>query len=237
MMLFMTPASMTRSGRAAARPRLLRRIAASFHQTVDPSESWRCSASAVSPRPRRAWLEDLSNTASHVVLAGRATDALRESERKLQAILRGCPVPQMVIDRHHNVISWNRPLEKYSQLSEEQMIGTSDHWRAFYPVSRPCLVDLLVNDEMHQISRLYGDKCRPAPLLEGAYEGTDFFATLGPKGTWLHFTAAPIRDAQGGIIGAIETFEDISERRSAEMELQARREMTLKCASCGALTP
>ena len=168
-------------------------------------------------------LEDLVNTTSHVLLTELATDALRESERKLLAILQGCPIPQFVIDRHHRVISWNKPLEKYTHITQEQMLGTNDQWRAFYTESRPGLADLLVDGAMNMIPQLYGDKCKPSSLLEEAYVGTDYFPHLGNGGSWLHFTAAPIHDARGNIIGAVETFEDITEQRRAEKEVQQAR--------------
>jgi signal transduction histidine kinase len=38
-------------------------------------------------------------------------------------------------------------------------------------------------------------------------------------GRWLFFTAAPLRDADGHVSGAIETLQDITERKAAEEEL------------------
>jgi len=46
-----------------------------------------------------------------------------------------------------------------------------------------------------------------------------FFPKLGDSGRWLFFTAAPIHDAKGDIIGAVETLEDITERKYAERAL------------------
>jgi len=43
---------------------------------------------------------------------------------------------------------------------------------------------------------------------------------LGKGGRWLHFTAATIRDSLGEIVGVIETFEDITERKQAENRLR-----------------
>jgi len=46
-----------------------------------------------------------------------------------------------------------------------------------------------------------------------------FFPDLSKSGRWLFFTAAPLRDYQGEVIGAIETLQDITERKQAEEEL------------------
>jgi signal transduction histidine kinase len=43
---------------------------------------------------------------------------------------------------------------------------------------------------------------------------------LGDKGKWLHFTASPIKDDKGEIIGAIETLLDITERKNLEDNLR-----------------
>jgi transcriptional regulator with GAF, ATPase, and Fis domain len=52
--------------------------------------------------------------------------------------------------------------------------------------------------------------------MEGAYEAEGFFPHLGEKGKQIFFTSAPLRDFQGKIIGAIETLQDITERKQAE---------------------
>ncbi|HAN47799.1 MAG TPA: diguanylate cyclase, partial [Nitrospira sp.] len=39
-------------------------------------------------------------------------------------------------------------------------------------------------------------------------------------GCWLYFTAAPIRDPEGRVIGAIETLQDVNARRAAEAALR-----------------
>jgi PAS domain-containing protein len=36
---------------------------------------------------------------------------------------------------------------------------------------------------------------------------------MGTSGMWLFFTASPIRDARGRIIGAVETLQDVTGRR------------------------
>ncbi|MDP3395222.1 MAG: PAS domain S-box protein [Methanoregula sp.] len=155
-------------------------------------------------------------------------DALCESEARLSSILQGSPVLQFVIDRNHKVISWNKAIEVYSGIKAEDIVGTDQQWRAFYPQKRPVLADLLVDEKNDEIPKLYGGKFRSSRLVEGAYEATDFFPTMGASGKWLNFTAAPIRDTQGTIIGAVETLEDITERRNAEQAvIEANHKLNL----------
>ena len=63
---------------------------------------------------------------------------------------------------------------------------------------------------------------------------------MGPSGRWLFFTAAPLRDASGAIIGAIETLQDISERKIVEDALMVAATLRgyallLTCVGIGAL--
>ena len=139
----------------------------------------------------------------------------------LQRCISGSPIPAFVIGKDHKLIYWNRALEELSKIRAEEVIGTNQHWRAFYSEERPCLVDLLVTDALHEIPEWYIDKYAKSNLIDEAYEATDFFPALGQKGRWLHFTAALIRDSQGNLIGAIETLEDITEREAAEQALMA----------------
>nr|WP_232846165.1 sensor domain-containing diguanylate cyclase [Amphritea pacifica] len=52
----------------------------------------------------------------------------------------------------------------------------------------------------------------------------DFFPDIGKEGEWLSFTASPIKDENGIIIGAIETLVVITDRKKAEFELTEREQ-------------
>ena len=157
-----------------------------------------------------------------------AEEALRENENKLDAIIRGSPIPQFVIDRDHNVINWNEALEKYSGITVEEILGTNQQWRAFYPSERPCLADILVDGAIEKVPHWYSGKYAKSKLIGDAYEATDFFPHMGESGIWLYFTAAPIHDEDGRVIGAVETLEDITERKVAEEALrQANQKLNL----------
>jgi PAS domain S-box-containing protein len=151
-------------------------------------------------------------------------DAIRESERKLQGIVRGSPIPQFVIGKDHTVISWNHALEEYSNIQAADVIGTKDPWKAFYLEKRPVLADLIIDNHMDEIARWYAGKFSPSKYVDGAVEATDFFPRMGTNGTWLFFTASVIRDSHGNVIGAVETLEDITGTKRKEEELRASEE-------------
>jgi PAS domain S-box-containing protein len=149
---------------------------------------------------------------------------ISDRKKMLEEIVSGSPIPQFVIDKSHRIISWNRALAEYSGVLAKDVLGTTDTWKAFYDKERPVLADLLVEDQLKQIPEWYAGKFDRSKYVEGAYEATDFFPRMGTHGTWLYFTAAVLRDYEGNIVGAVETLEDITERKVAEEELLASYE-------------
>jgi PAS domain S-box-containing protein len=143
-----------------------------------------------------------------------------KSEQRLHRVIQGSPIPTFVIGKDHKILYWNRALEELSGINAYNLIGTSEHWRAFYNQERPCMVDLLVDGNRKGIHQWYSGKCIESNLIEGAYEATDFFPVLGKEGKWLRCTALIIEDEKGDLVGAIETIEDITERKQAEDALK-----------------
>jgi PAS domain S-box-containing protein len=154
-----------------------------------------------------------------------AEEALEESRAELSAILHGSPVLQFVIGRDHRILAWNKALEEYSGIPATEVIGTDQHWRAFYPQQRPVLADLIVDNNTDGLFKWYGGKLRASRYVEGAYEALDFFPSMGAAGLWLAFTAAPVRNPEGTITGAVETLEDVTERVTATEALRLSEEM------------
>ncbi len=145
--------------------------------------------------------------------------ALREEDEQLCNILLAYPIPQFVIDGNHRVVYWNRALEACSGLKSCDLVGTDRHWSAFYRSQRPCLADILVDDAEERMACLYGDRVTRSRLLPDCYECSDFFPDLGEGGAWLHFITVKMKDVNGVTIGAIETLNDITDRKRAEQEL------------------
>jgi PAS domain S-box-containing protein len=138
----------------------------------------------------------------------------------LAKIIDGSSIPSFVINKQHRVIYWNIAIEALTGIKRDKIIGTDEQWRAFYAEKRPTMADLIVDGAQEkEIETYYQGKCKKSQLIEGAYEAEDIFQELGRSGRWLHFTASPIRNKEGAIIGAIETLEDVTERKRAEEAL------------------
>ena len=157
-----------------------------------------------------------------LILAG---EALQESEEKLLQTVQGISIATFVIDKKRFITHWNRACENLTGVSANQMVGTKKQWSVFYSKERPVLADLILDKlSEEEIAGDYGGKIKKNPLIQGAYNAEAFFPDLSKNGKWLFFTAAPLRNQQGKVIGAIETFQDISERKLAEEELAKYRE-------------
>ncbi len=148
---------------------------------------------------------------------------LQASRQYLQSIVQGSPIPTFVIDNEHKITSWNQALEDYLGISADLVIGKPLAGQAFYKANRPSLADLIVNQAFDEIPKWYEGKFVPSQKINGAYEVTDFFPTM-KGGTWLFFTASPIYDVTGALIGAVETLQDITERKRAEEKLSRTNE-------------
>ena len=157
---------------------------------------------------------------------------LESTSGLLRQIVDGAPVASFVIDQHHRVTHWNSACGRLTGCPAEQMIGSTESWRAFYAEARPMLANLIVNGSTQdELAALYGDKAGPSALIAGGFEAEAHFPNLGTEGLWLNVTAAPLRNPEGGVIGAIVTLQDVSQRRRTEGELTRRLELLVEARS------
>jgi len=124
-----------------------------------------------------------------------AEEVLQESERVLSQIVESNSIATFVIDKEHRITHWNKACEKLTGISASEVIGTKRQWLPLYSTERPVLAEV---------------KYGKSSMIEGAYEVEDFFPHFGASGKWLYSTAAPLRNNDGNIIGAIETLQDIN---------------------------
>lgn len=178
--------------------------------------------------PYDAYLEILPFVLSKVVTSHReyqaredTTLSLIEKQDRLRHIVEGITIPTFVIDHNHIVTHWNQACANITGLAAAEVIGTRQQWRAFYTTERPVMADLIVDEVIEEmVAKHYGGKYQRSKIVDDAFEAEDFFPHFGKAGKWLYFTAAPLRDSNGRISGAIETLQDISERRKAELALK-----------------
>lgn len=153
--------------------------------------------------------------------ARNAEQVLREHEQMLSQIIQASPTPAFVIDKDHTIARCNKAFESLIGVSAADIVAKPRKWLEAKSRDTPYMADFIVEQAPEEeMAWYYGRKCRKSPVAEGAYEAEAFFPNLGDKGSWLFLTAAPLRDAKGNLIGAVETLQDVTERRLAEEGLR-----------------
>jgi len=150
--------------------------------------------------------------------------SLLEMTKLLSQIIDGASVASLVIDQQHRVTHWNTACESMTGIKRSEVLGSRDGWKAFYPEKRPLLAEMIVDgvDEA-TLQSFYGGQMNRSSTISGGVEVEAFFPQFGTSGKWLFFTAAPLHDAQGQVIGAIETLQDVTARRTSEEALLRHR--------------
>jgi diguanylate cyclase (GGDEF)-like protein len=129
-------------------------------------------------------------------------------------------VPTFVLDAACNVLIWNKACERLTGVPAAELIGTREHWRAFYETPRPCLADLLVQERMEEIEALYVAHNDPTGPAFGVHaENWCVMPCLGTE-LYLAIDAGPIYDNDGNLLAVIETLRDMTDHRRAQTALE-----------------
>jgi diguanylate cyclase (GGDEF)-like protein len=129
-------------------------------------------------------------------------------------------VPTFVLDAECNVLIWNMACERLTGVPAAEIIGTREHWRAFYESARPCLADLVAQGRMEEIKALYVAHADPAGIAFGVHaENWCVMPCLGTE-LYLAIDAGPIYDGEGRLLAVIETMRDMTDHRRAQSALE-----------------
>jgi PAS domain S-box-containing protein len=157
-----------------------------------------------------------------VSMRRRTECALRESAQLMTDIISFLPDATFVINNEGVVIAWNRSMEKMTGVPESAIIGKGDHEYAlpFYGERRPILIDLILSYDEHAATNYSVIAENGSKLISEQY----IAGLNGGSGSHLWFTASPLVDSRGNVIGAIESIRDITAHKNRESELQAAYE-------------
>jgi PAS domain S-box-containing protein len=148
-------------------------------------------------------------------------EKLLREKKIIDGIIEGSPIPSFVVNRDHKVILWNRACVELTGCPAEEILGTDHHYKPFYSVKRPLVVDLIMDSDIDALNKFYGSKkVRKSEKVPGAYEAYDHFESLGGRSRYMYFLAAPIYDEDGGIIAAMETLQDVSREEELTRSLR-----------------
>ncbi|PWR74590.1 hypothetical protein DLD82_08380 [Methanospirillum stamsii] len=165
----------------------------------------------------KAQFTELSHVIHQAVIKNRYEEKIRESERLIYSIFHHLPDPAYAIDTRGCVLAWNHGMEELTGVNSGNIIGKSDYSEKipFYASSKIAVADTLIHsgvtppDSWTILEEREGmiiaevnnpDSCLPLPV------------TFRVKSTHLY-------DPEGCIIGAIESFRDVSREKQIQADL------------------
>jgi Na+/H+ antiporter NhaD/arsenite permease-like protein len=150
---------------------------------------------------------------------------LLDRKKSFDKFIDQIPEPTFAIDKNHVITHWNKACEELTGIPAKQAIGTSNQWKPFYPSKRPSMADLILDYKPEEvIAEHYKQGYRKNPYVDDAYDSSGFFPNLGPNGKWVTFTALPLKDRDGRVIGAVEVLQDFTDQRAqvAQFDIMKR---------------
>lgn len=141
---------------------------------------------------------------------------LADSERRLADIIEFLPDPTWVIDIRGRVIAWNKAIEELTGVAKKDILGQGAyaHSVPFYGQRRPALIDLVIHRDKIWEDRYLKLEEKDGVLISSLSHHPD----LGVNGTYFAGTAGRLYDAEGRIVGAIQTVRDITDEKRSEIE-------------------
>jgi diguanylate cyclase (GGDEF)-like protein/PAS domain S-box-containing protein len=129
-------------------------------------------------------------------------------------------VPTFVLDAQGSVLIWNRACERLTGVQASEVLGTTNHWKAFYNEPRPCLADLVVQGRIDEIPGMYAMR-HDSEDVEGVYRAENW-CVMPQRGNELYLAidAGKILDASGHMVAVVETLRDMTEERRVKVELE-----------------
>ena len=129
-------------------------------------------------------------------------------------------VPTFVLDADCRVLIWNRACERLTGVMAKDVVGTSDHWQAFYDEPRLCLADVLAKGRVAELGRLYSFHTEPSEHGHGMKaENWCVMPKMGER-LYLAIDAGPIYADDGQLIAVVETLRDMTDYKNAQLALQ-----------------
>jgi PAS domain S-box-containing protein len=141
-----------------------------------------------------------------------AEEGLREREAFIRDILDSVDEGFIVVNRDYRIVSANRAFCSSMNLSEDQVVGRLCH-EITHRLARPCFEA--------------GEDCavRRTFMTGVAHIASHTHLVEGGAKQFVDLKSYPLTDATGRVISAIETVNDVTERRKLEEQLRQAQKM------------
>jgi diguanylate cyclase (GGDEF)-like protein/PAS domain S-box-containing protein len=154
---------------------------------------------------------DISDRKQTEKFLKKVEERLQTALHQVMDIIEFLPDATFVIDKEKKVIAWNRAIEEMTGILKKDIVGkgNGEYSLPFYGLPKKMLIDSVLQGEKDGgkieatiITEIY------APCL---YNGS---------GAYLWSAVSPLCDSRGELVGAIESFRDITERKEMEKQLK-----------------
>jgi PAS domain S-box-containing protein len=178
-----------------------------------------CIFNAVSRRDADGTVLEYQGIIRDISEQKRSQEMLKASERRLSQIIEFLPDATMVIDLEGRVVAWNQAMERMTGINAKEILGEGNYEYAlpFYGERRPVLIDLVFEWDEEIEKKYEYVKRRGDALVSETYD------CLARPGGTLWNMASLLYDAEGEVIGAIESIRDITEQKKSEEREKSQR--------------
>jgi len=147
-------------------------------------------------------------------------DSVRERQFAIR-LMEHLVVPTFVLDPQGKVIIWNRACERLTNVRATDVLGTTDHWKAFYEERRVCLADLVREGRLREVEDMYAEACLKKDVYDGVRAENWCVMPRAERRLYLAINCGPIFDDDGKMIAVVETVRDMTDQKKAEMALES----------------
>lgn len=129
-------------------------------------------------------------------------------------------VPIFVLNARGEVIIWNRACERLTAVPASEVVGTTQHWRAFYDAPRPTLADLICQGRTGEALSLY-DQYEIGPEARDGLTAENWCdMPRAGRRLYLAIDAGSVYDREGKLIAVVESVRDMTVQKRAQIALQ-----------------
>lgn len=136
------------------------------------------------------------------------------------SLMEHLAVATFVLDLDGRVIIWNRACERLTGMTASEVVGTRNHWRAFYDHPRETLADLVLQHRAGETDNLYVKNFGDCAIHEGLSAENWCEMPLIEGHHYLAIDSGPIYDSAGKLIAVVETLRDITVQKKAQTALE-----------------
>ncbi len=146
-----------------------------------------------------------------------AEQSLNDQKEFAENLITSSAIPMFVLDPHHKVLIWNKACEELLGVKAKEVLGTGNHWKAFYKTKNQCLADAIIDDSLEHLPDGYIKMNQSKIIKKGLH--AENWVQIGGKKKYIYIEAAPVFDSNNNLVAAVEIVQDFTERKNNEEEL------------------